>query len=517
MKRMMVLLLVFLANSISMASEIPVGWNRTVDNKKNTIVFKLKDQNIDIMVKYYPTELLEGRSVDAWVRNKLFNSKAPRGEWVGEGKKVNRRSYNRAFGFREFRKADGDRGMLGVIGFSADLLYVRPAMVLYASNVDKIYYDQAFEIFRNIDDIEIENAKAEWRGLDLETGTPKVRGIKKGGPIKPGRYVGKETVRGDARSTYSIMLYDNGEYEFLNTKKEHIGHYVYSERFAKLYIKDPFYNSIQTYKSYCVYGVNEKTGKPVIYAYDDPSEYRLSWIDPVDRLSPSQRKKIKSKKKRGYPYVTNPGEGLPVAQIETILYVYEESAEPGNRPLNEEIYLLTKDGRVMDNLPVAPNILDVSKSRNREPDRWGWWKFDGQRYSFAWNVDKSHYVVPKGKQKKTEPIPFGTHLQGVWLASSTHSGSDFSSTEFRGERFTKAGRFVNINRKEVKVNGKKINKDDGRGSLQPDDDQKGLYEFDGYSLTIRYDNGDEWRIPTFTLDGRLKYIWFRGVLLDQQS
>jgi hypothetical protein len=114
----------------------------------------------------------------------------------------------------------------------------------------------------------------------------------------------------------------------------------------------------------------------------------------------------------------------------------------------------------MDNLPVAPNVLDVSKSQNREPDRWGWRKFDGERYSFAWNADKSYYVVPKGRQKKTEPIPLGVRLEGEWLASTTHTCPDFSSTKYWGERLNKQGRFVNFSRKEVKVNGKKINRDD---------------------------------------------------------
>ncbi|MEJ2613183.1 MAG: hypothetical protein P8179_24810 [Candidatus Thiodiazotropha sp.] len=467
-------------------------------------------------MKYYPTELLEGLSVSTWVRNKLSNSKAPRGEWIGEGGKIKRESYNRAFGFRKFRNTDGSTGMLGVVGFSADLLYVRPAMILYANHVNDRYLDQAFKILKDLNDVEIENAKSEWRGLDLETGTPKVNGVKKGGPIKPGRYVGQKTISGEVRSTYSIMLYESGEYEFLNTKDEYVGYYTYSEGFGKLYIEDPFINSLQTYKSYCVYGTNTKTGKPVIYAYDDPAEYRLNWVDSVDRLSPSQRNKLKSKKKDEYPYITNPGDGISTDQIETILYVYEEPAEPGNSALNEEIYLLTKDGRVMDNLPVAPNLLDVSKSQNREPDRWGWWKFDGERYRFSWNTDKSYYVVPKGKQKKTEPIPFGVRLEGEWLTSTTYTGPDFSSTNSWGEHLNKEGRFVNISRKEVKVNGKKINRDDGALNLQPGDDEIGLYEFDGYSLTIKYDNGYERHIPTFTLGDGYKRIWFRGRLLNQQ-
>jgi hypothetical protein len=78
-------------------------------------------------------------------------------------------------------------------------------------------------------------------------------------------------------------------------------------------------------------------------------------------------------------------------QIETILYTYERRYYSGSS-IEEEIYLLTKSGRVMDGIPVARNLLDVAKSQNREPDRWGWWKYDGERYSFAWNMDQSHYL-----------------------------------------------------------------------------------------------------------------------------
>jgi hypothetical protein len=512
------LLLIVITQPIWAVNEIPAGWNRTIDNRKNAIVFKPSNTNIDVMVKYYPTELLEGASVNVWLQNKLSNSKAPMGKWSEEPNQVVRESYNRAYSGRTFRKPDGSIGNLGAVAFSADLLYVRLAVIIYDKNkTNETYRKQAFAILRNIDKVEIANAKEEWRGLDLETGAPKVTGVKKGGPIKPGRYVGSKTISGEVRGQYTIILYETGEYEFPNTKKKHSGYYRYSKGFGKLYIKDPCSNTLDTWENhYCVYGTNEKTGKPVIYAYDSPAHYRLNWVGPVDRLSPRQRQEIEAKEKakeRSYQYTTNPGDGLSIDQIETILYVYQEHNESGEGVIDEEIYLLTKDGRVMDGLPVAPNMLDITKSQNREPDRWGWWKFDGQNYRFAWVVDKKHYVIPKGKQIKSKPIPAGTHLKGDWNRTNTYTGSDFTSSNSRGGILNKDGRFVHYSKDVVQVNGSNL----GRESQhEPDHDEMGLYEFEGYNLTLKYDNGDVHYLPTFTTDEEFEHIWFRNSLLHRR-
>jgi hypothetical protein len=514
---MIFLFAALLSSAQGSAIELPIGWNRHDDPAKQTIVFKPVREDMDIMVKFYPKVLLEEENVESWLRNKLETSKAPKGEWVDDHIDFTRESFNRSYGFRKFRRLDGSIGTLGAVGFSADLLYIRLAIIMYGGNVQKPLRDQAFTILKSLDEDEIANAKAEFRGLDLETGTPKVTGVKKGGPIKPGRYVGQQTIRGEVRGgKYTIILYETGEYELPYLKKKKNGYYTYSKGFGKLYIRDPFTSAMETYDDYCVYGTSEITGKPVIYAYDSPAEYRLNWVGEVDRLSPSQREKLKKQKeKSGYPYTTNPGDGLSAEEIETILYVYEASTTQGNSPVHEEIYLLTKSGRVMDGIPVAPNLLDVAKSQNREPDRWGWWKHDGERYIFAWNMDQSHYVVPRGRQIKTQPIPAGTRLQGVWLASKNYTGDDFSSTRAWGDQFSREGRFTHQQREQITVNGRVLEKPKKNHKSPSGEDKSGYYEFNGNNLVLKYDNGVVQHLPTFTLDTELNQIWFRGGVLSQ--
>jgi hypothetical protein len=498
------------------AGEIPAGWRQYIDQRNDAIVFKPTNPDIDITVKYYPIKLLEDMSVNAWLSNKLTNSKAPIGEWHKEPERIVRESYNRAYGSRSFRKPDGRIGSIVGIAFSADLLYVRLCVLIYNTDeANKTYIKQAFDIAKKMDDLEIADAKAQRRGLALETGSYKVDGIKKGGPIKPGRYVGSKTINGKVKTQYTINLYETGEYEFPHAKKKNSGYYSYSEGYAKLYIEEPCSNARETSDSfYCFYGTNEQTGKPVIYAYDSPAYFWLNWVGPVDRLSPSQRKEIeeqKNAKNSGYQYTTNPGDGLSPDQIETILYLYEKG-KYAQGAVDEEIYLLTKDGRVMDGVPVALNMLNIEKSQSREPDRWGWWQFDGQRYRFSW-ISKENYVIPKGTQIKSKPIPRGTRLEGDWHQTTIYKGSDFSVSSSWGVRLSKDGRFVNYSTETVQANGSNLSKQQPH---KPGSDEIGVYQFDGYSLTLKYDNGNVSHLPAFSLDDTHERIWFRGGLLKRK-
>jgi hypothetical protein len=189
------------------AVDIPAGWKQRFDSRKNAQIFQPVDSNSGILIKYYPKELLGKIGISDWLNNKLTNSKAPVGEWSDDLKPVVRESFNRAYKTRGFSKPDGSTGYLVAVAFSADLLYVRLGIIIFnKKEKNKVYLDQSFDILKEMDKVEIANAKEEWRGLDLETGAPKVAGVKKGGEIKPGRYVGSKTINGEVRSRYQNVI-----------------------------------------------------------------------------------------------------------------------------------------------------------------------------------------------------------------------------------------------------------------------------------------------------------------------
>jgi hypothetical protein len=492
--------------------------------------------------------LLENQGVDQWLLKKLTHSRSPGGEWAGDPS-ISRQTANVAYGHREYFQKNSTKASLEAFAVSVDRQYVRLGVAIYTlEEKNKDYIKQGGKILGGLIMMEKTDALEQNRGLDLEKSPPKVKGIRTGGiPIKPGRYVGAKTRDTKVLSRYEVMLYGNGEYEFLGSKDT--GHYVYSTATGRLNLEDDFYNS--TYEpdeEFCVYGINQKSDKPTIYAEEGVlSRYisRLVWTNPPDRLSPSEReiaKKLEEEAKNRYKYVTNPGDGIEPQQIEAVLYTSDLSLGGGQTGLYAEAYVLMKDGRVMDGMPVAPDMIDVAKSRSREPDRWGWWKHDGERYRFAWNVDRNDYVVPRGDQTVAKPVAPGTKLDGTWKGSSTFSSLDVSVTNFWGVRLIKDGRFEKFKNSlaqgggevtgmggpmvtaysddegsTVSVIGSNIGGGTSTKYNKPGSDRKGWYEFDGYNLTLKFDNGKIKRILTFTTGKDVGTIWFEdGPLLREK-
>jgi hypothetical protein len=525
--------------------DIPAGWKQHIDNQKNAHVFQPVDNNKDILIKYYAKEPLGKKDISDWLNIKLSNSKAPMGNWLNQADVI-RDTANYARGGRNFRRPDGASGHLVAVAVTADRTYARLAiMIYYDKGENKLLMKQAYEILTQVYDAEKTDANKEGRKKDIETSPPKIYGIKSGGRIKPGRYVGSLTWDQEVKRHFELILYDTGEYEFLKGYDKS-GYYVYSQATGRLNMHEDFYNSsYQPKQEFCIYGIREKTGIPMIYAREDKNKFRLTWVNPVDRLSPRQRdqlQKMKNAAKGGYQFVTEPGKGISNSQIETILYTYKENYNSGGIEIDEAIYLLMKDGRVRKGLPVAPNILDVAKSRSREPDRWGWWKYDHNRYSFAWNIDRKQYSTPYGKQMRSVPIPAGTRLQGDWGGSSSFVSLDFSSVSFWGVWLDKNGRFRRYRNNSMQAGGPMANYpsdlvtgySDDEGSIvtvigpnvgggtrtknnRPDSHRIGSYEFDDYNLTLKYDNGVERRLPTFATNDSFRSIWFEGGRLSRKD
>ncbi len=447
--------------AISAAENGYQGWAKSVEKKTGVVTFrpaKLSGQD-DVLVKYYPANLLEGQSTYQWLLQKLNSNQAPRGKW-STAPEVVRQTANFASGRRSYQLPNGQKGMLHAIAFSADRQYVRLGIAVYTlNNANKPYQKKAADMLGDIIKVEKNAALSEGRGHDIETSPPKVKGIKTGVPIKPGRYVGTKTKGNKVIARYEVVLYENGEFEFLQgsmggtiiSRGDTEGFYTYSQLTGRMQMGDGFRNSsYDPNDEYCVYGIDQKIGKHLIYAaegYLSRKITRLYWTNEDKRLSPSLRKKakkLKNAEKNRYKHTTNPGDGIQPDQIEAVLYTAElkSGIESG---LDTDAYLLMKDGRVMDGVPVAPDMLDVSRSRSREPDRWGWWKKEGDRYRFAWDVDRKHYVIPRGGQVVARPIPAGTRLEGKWSNSSSFASLDVSIVNFSGVKLDKNGRSEKYN------------------------------------------------------------------------
>ena len=541
-----VLASVSFAQSLHSVPSTPKGWKKATAGRKAT-VFSKTDPKTDQSptVKFYQRQVLNtGQSIQQWLTARMATGKAPmKGKWSDDPVIV-RQTGNMTEGTRHFTTR-GKKYLVRGLAVGVDKVHVRFASVVSSgdatsnsSNVESV------KLLYNLFRVEKEAAEKASRGTNIEKTPPKVKNLKAGGAIKPGRYVGNAVYLRDNKvgAKYDLVLFDNGEFEFLagGEKYKTTGRYVYSNATGRLNISRSLDNSTYDHKDeYCVYG-KESSGKMVIYGRDGSWQRKLKWVSKSDRPTPSEVKRAeeiaKAEAKR-YKHVTDPSKGVQSDEIESVMYASETKFRSGAVQLDQEGFLLMKDGRVMDGLPTSPDTLDVAVSRSREPDRWGWWKKEKGNYTFAWPVRPREYRQPKGSQSAGVPFEKGARLAGDFGMASTqvNLASNYSSVRRWGIKLSKNGRFLKYRNGSTQIGGvpgmeaMSTTAWDDEGSVSSTTspsvttmskrkkqgtgaDRMGSYELDGYRMTLTFDDGRVEHHATFT-DGDQKHIWFQGTCL----
>lgn len=528
-------------SALPVTNAAPQGWQRSL-TESGVVVFQPEDpQDREfVQVKYYPEVLLNGLTVERWLLNKLGTNSAPSGQWSAPAT-VNKLTSNASSGERRFVADTGNR-VLRTFAVSVDKTYVRLAAVIHADHPRyRPYKSQAAKLMAAIFQDQKKAAVRSKRGLDLEVAPPDVQGIKKGGGITAGRYVGTKVRGNKILGRYELLLFDNGEYQFLEGERGKTGWYNYSPATGRLNIASDFYNGSYDHdEDFCIYGIEQGSGKPIVYAQDSGGlstyVYRLYRVGDVDRPSPvevAKQEELAEREAKRYKWVTEPGDGVRDKDIEAVLYTFDTSYTVGGLQKEEAAYLLMKDGRVMDGLPVPPDSLDVARSRSREPDRWGWWKKQGDQYLFSWGHDRKTFSAPNGTQSIAHKVRKGTRLDGDWGSSSSFAVGEFSSVSFWGVKFSSKGRFMKYQNGMTQSGGEMnglgplvtaawdddgavtavIGSNVGGGSRSKSNksgsDRMGWYEFEEYSLVLKFDNGTVEYVPAFSNgESSVDMLWF---------
>ena len=540
---------VLFAQSLHTVPNTPSGWKKTTAGRTATVFSKMglkKGQSLT--VKFYQRQVLDTeQSIQGWLKIRMSTGKAPlSGKWSGAPTVV-RQTGNMIEGTRHF-EAVGKKYIVRGLAVGVDKVHVRFASAVSSHNISDSNNAAGVTLMYKLFRVEKEAAAKSSRGLNIEKTPPKVKNLKAGGAIKPGRYVGNAVYLRDNKvgAKYDLVLFDNGEFEFLvgGDKYRKTGRYLYSNATGRLNVGKTLANS--TYRhddEYCVYG-KESTGKMVIYAREGRWQRKLTWISKSDRASPTEVKRadeIAEAEAKRYKHVTEPGEGVRTDEIESVLYVWETNYRSGAVQLDQEGFVLMKDGRVMDGLPTSPDTLDVAVSRSREPDRWGWWKKEEDNYTFAWPVRPREYRQPNGKQVIGVPFEKGTRLAGDFGMVSTETSlvSNYSSVRRWGIKLSDNGRFLKYRNGSTQSGGvpgmeaitTAVWSDDStvistlspnatalskRNRNGPKTDRMGSYELDGYRMTLKYDDGRVEHHATFTDEGQ-QNIWFEGARLYRRE
>ncbi len=393
-------------------------------------------------------------------------------------------------------------------------------------------------------DAMMSRVKAE-TGRNLEVTPSIVRQKLKtlGGEFKPGVYAGNQYRGAELQLRFRVYLFANGEYLLCDHNDQNLtkryfdelsGQYGYNRNSGKINID--WTVGLGTYgeDGWAYYG-RDASGKPAIYAEQNAGfkseRTLLTYVGPpTKRVSKSQKAAVEAAQeaeRNRFKYVTAPGKGVPNAKIAAILL----DSKYNGGSVDETTYLLLKDGSVYADLPVAPDTLDVLKSKQREPAKWGKWRLVGKGYKVSW--EGAPYQNLAGS--KVLPAPAQTKLAGRYgtgrfsgTIGMTASSSQWGVTVGKIGRFRKDSQSLTTSSMGFGDNQTNIasGSNDGESfaggsgpgfafsssqkKKNPNGAREGDYSLNGYVLTLRYDNGKVARLPFFFTGADRKGLWFEG-------
>lgn len=518
----------------------PAGWNRTQEG--DTVVYTPPDLHPGetYRVTVYPFHPTSGKTLSEWL---LDFAKA---DGIGSTPKLEKTNSNLVVVSRSFTGTDGvlQAHLYTAGGSNGSARVVRVTMSL-ATKVFPRYKEATNRIVRDA-------IVSTPTGTVASSSTPSVKaGAGKtviGGKLEPGLYVGKQFREKELVRTMRAYLYPNGEYRITdgNDKdfKYNTGTIKYDAKSGRLSIDSSFElenSPIHPETDFCFFA-RTKEGTPIIYAENDHgfSTYRttLVYAGATKRPSPNAEKVAKQRAEaeaKRYKFVTAPGKGVQPGQIAAILHEYDVqlySAGVSGMGTNttDEAYLLLKDGTVHKGLPVPPDMLNVSLSRQKEPKTWGRWRQSGNKYQVSW----AGGPYQKLDAERVIPARPGERLAGRFGTGSSSASIGGSSYRLWGVTFTKEGRFQKDNRGgsgnstfmqqggQAAINSTYDDNGSvtsatggdftvmGKNKRNPNGDREGTYSIEGYTMILRYDNGSVARMPFFYTMADKSAIWFEG-------
>ena len=151
---------------------VPSGWEtEKVAGKRPRIEFnKTGLRSPDLMsVKFYDRELLVDQTIRQWVVKRLMSGRAPLGgEWTGPIEKLTRQTKNFYTAERPF-EVNNVKHVIVVNAVCVDKLNIRMAAVIKSlTNETRKHELAASRLMYRLVRVEIDSAKADERGLDLE-------------------------------------------------------------------------------------------------------------------------------------------------------------------------------------------------------------------------------------------------------------------------------------------------------------------------------------------------------------
>lgn len=212
--------------------------------------------------------------------------------------------------------------------------------------------------------------------------------------------------------------------------------------------------------------------------------------DKTVSSSDNKQKETTTTKQQKTTPVTAPGQGLKPAEIKGVVINGETGIGVGGMVIIEyRPYLLLQNGTIYRYPTVAPYDLDVAASKIAEPNRWGTWKQEGKTLT----VTLPEKGVMKTEQWKSgwffaKPPIANEKIKGVFMTigggGNTAMGGNTMIVISNNINFNDKGQFT-----MKKVAGGSNTDFDVSTSTYSNSNAAGTYKLNGYSIEMRYNNG----------------------------
>ncbi len=208
----------------------------------------------------------------------------------------------------------------------------------------------------------------------------------------------------------------------------------------------------------------------------------------VDNGKNTEKEKV-TVKKSATP-TTAPGKGLQPSDIKGVVINAESGIGVGGMVIIEyRPYLLLQNGSVYRYPVVAPYDLDVAASKKAEPNKWGTWKLEGKILV----ITLPHKGVMKTERWDDDWFWAKTPMPNEKLQGDYETISGGGNTAMGGNTMIFSSSNIKFNNKGQftmkKAAGGSNTDFDVSTSAYSNSNAAGTYKLNGYSIEMRYNNG----------------------------
>jgi len=186
------------------------------------------------------------------------------------------------------------------------------------------------------------------------------------------------------------------------------------------------------------------------------------------------------------------GKGLSSADIRGIVLHSESSYGVGGMLIFiYKPYILLNNGSLYEHPEISPNDLNVTQSRQSEPEKWGTWKLNGKTLTIVHGSKSGATGKPN---EWTGGWTWATPAKKNEKLTSTYGSiSGGGNTAIGGGSIVVSSKYITFNNKGQftyeSVGGGSYNDANGGVSAYSSKNTAGTYLLDGYSIELRFNNG----------------------------